>query len=349
MGIAAFAFSVAYLANYLLSKLFIYSQFLGVMIGSLVGIACLYYWYLQGRPTIPVSPEDSFVEKSVHVEELIFQLNFVTACIAVYGGPNAAIDEQERERISTAVKNTFERIRTSSLTKDLNILEDETLLSSEVGRNLLLSRSVQLKNWLSDRLVALKNAEAEGLRNIEQARDRNRQLIDRTHGRLSSEIRQLTARANAYLVIGSFATIVAASYLYMSAPDAIREFNAANSLKNGVLVYSSFIPLITRIAIALAIEIFAFYFLKLHREVMGNVKYYQNEITNVDLKAIGLNAAYSVNENNGLKGVVEELSKAERNFILNEKQTTVELEKLRYEKNSLTEVLDKVTGLLKSK
>jgi hypothetical protein len=135
----------------------------------------------------------------------------------------------------------------------------------------------------------------------------------------------------------------------MSAPDAINEFLNINKDRDTSFELSSVIPLLSRLSIALVIEALAFYFLKLHREVMNNAKYYQNELTNIDLKAIGLNAAYSPIEGNSLKEVIGEFSKAERNFILSEKQTTVELEKIKFEKNLLTEALDKVTGLLKQK
>jgi hypothetical protein len=349
IGAASLLLSASYLFDYLLSKIFVYSEILGVVGGFLVGIGFLFYWYLQGRPMMPISVEDTSVDKMVQVKELIFQLDFVLECTEIYSVPNAIIDGKEKQRISKVVKSTFDNVRKSWLTQDLNVFEDEASLDTDIGRKLLVSRAHQLRNWLADRMSMLKKAEEAGIREIEKARDRNRLLVERTHNRLSTEIRQLTGRANGYLVVGSIATIVAASYLYMSAPDAIREFNLASAANSSSVEFMRFVPLITRVAIAFAIEIFAFYFLKLHKEVMDNVKYYQNEITNVDLKAIALNAAYSVSENNGLKSVVDELSKAERNFILGDKQTTVELEKLRFEKSSLSEVLDKLTGILKSK
>lgn len=349
LGIASFALAIIYLIDYYASQLFVYSYILVVIIAVIIGGASLFFWYLQGTPSIAVTEKEHPIDKFVRVKELIFQLESVVQCIELFDKSDNETDKNEAEHISLLIKNTFEGIKKSSYTKDLNIVEDEKLFGSATGRGMLLNRSRQLLAWLNERLNLFMAAEIAGQKEIDRSRDRNRFLVDRTHERLSTEIRQLSTRANFYLAVGAVATIFAAGYLYMSAPDAINEFLNINKDRDTSFELSSVIPLLSRLSIALVIEALAFYFLKLHREVMNNAKYYQNELTNIDLKAIGLNAAYSPIEGNSLKEVIGEFSKAERNFILSEKQTTVELEKIKFEKNLLTEALDKVTGLLKQK
>lgn len=315
---------------------------------GVIGIFSIVYWYLQGAPQPPVEGEESAAVRMVRVKELIFQLEKAGQSIEIYQNIQQPISSTEKELVVSTVKSALALVKKSRETSNLDVKEEESLIETSVGREILQKRVQQLLVWMRERLSIETNLAHQDRQDVERAKDRNRQLIERLHQRLTREISQLTRRANIYLASGAFATVVAALYLYVTSDKLSDEMlRVSHSSSSETFTILSWIPLISRISIVLAVELFAFYFLKLHREAMDGVKYYQNEITNIDLKAVGLNSAYSITEHSNLKSVVEELSKTERNFILSEKQTTVELERMKSESNSMMQMLDKISVLFK--
>jgi len=306
---------------------------------GVMGIFSIVYWYLQGAPQPPVEGEESAAVRMVRVKELIFQLEKAGQSIEIYQNIQQPISPTEKELVVSTVKSALALVKKSRETSNLDVKEEESLIETSVGREILQKRVQQLLVWMRERLSIETNLAHQDRQDVERAKDRNRQLIERLHQRLTREISQLTRRANIYLASGAFATVVAAVYLYVTSDKLSDEMlKVSHSSSSETFTILSWIPLISRISIVLAVELFAFYFLKLHREAMDGVKYYQNEITNIDLKAVGLNSAYSITEHSNLKSVVEELSKTERNFILSEKQTTVELERMKNESNSMMQM-----------
>ena len=72
---------------------------------------------------------------------------------------------------------------------------------------------------------------------------------------------------------------------------------------------------------------FSFFFLKLYKSGLSEIKYFQNELTNVEMKFISLDISLRGKNTELISDVVSEFSKTERNFILNKGQTTVEIER----------------------
>jgi len=86
---------------------------------------------------------------------------------------------------------------------------------------------------------------------------------------------------------------------------------------------------ISRISIVFLIEIFAFFFLRLYSQTLGELRYTHNEITNIEMKIVGLQIAIAVQDKKGLTAAIENAIKTERNFILDKGKTTVDLERYR--------------------
>ena len=84
-----------------------------------------------------------------------------------------------------------------------------------------------------------------------------------------------------------------------------------------------------RLALALFLQVFAYFFLKLYRTSLAEIKYFQNEITNIEAKHLALTTAIQSSNTEYLKEVIGGLLATERNHILSKDQTTVELEKAR--------------------
>jgi hypothetical protein len=156
-----------------------------------------------------------------------------------------------------------------------------------------------------------------------------------TTKRLNQEITELGRRGAINLIIGIITTAVGVSYL-------------------GYIVYSSMgdgedfgwksgVHTLLRVSIALFIQIFAYFFLRLYKTSLEDIKYYQNEITNIESRWLAL-AAIDLKNDALLKLVVDSLIKTERNFVLKKGESTLGLERERLEKNEIIELVKEALG-----
>ena len=81
---------------------------------------------------------------------------------------------------------------------------------------------------------------------------------------------------------------------------------------------------------------------------MSDVKYYQNELTNVEIKSITLQSALSTKNEQTIKMVIKELIETERNIILKKGESTVSLEKEKIDDKNTTALLDSLKSLVKA-
>lgn len=158
-----------------------------------------------------------------------------------------------------------------------------------------------------------------------EKRNQINQLISlngRLKERIFVEIQKLDRKSNINLTIGSFMTMTALFGLgYIVFTDG--------EIKAGV--ESILLHYLPRISFILFIEIFAFFFLKLYKLNINDVKYYHNELTNIELKFTSLYTAINFGKDKDLSFTNQKLAETERNFIIHKGQTTVELEKLKNE------------------
>jgi hypothetical protein len=159
-----------------------------------------------------------------------------------------------------------------------------------------------------------------------------------TKERLSREIESLLRRNNINLAIGVSTTFLAVSLLaYMVLREPV-ELSSTTSLM------SHYIP---RLSLVIFVEVFAFFFLRLYRAGLEQIRYFQNELTNVEMKYVALEAAV-LKESDALDPTLLQLAQTERNFVLQNGQTTVDLEKARVENQQATEALNAITSALTS-
>lgn len=166
-----------------------------------------------------------------------------------------------------------------------------------------------------------------------------RKELQKTKARLTEEIGALTRRGNLNLVIGGVTTILAVSLLgYV----VLTANSNALELKDFVWHY------IPRITVSVFIQIFSFFFLRLYRNSLEDIKYFQNELTNVDSRFASLEAALILGDKEILSKVIQEVSCTDRNSRLKKGESTVALEKLREENKSLSEMLGSAKDLISS-
>ena len=101
--------------------------------------------------------------------------------------------------------------------------------------------------------------------------------------------------------------------------------------------------------IAFFIRSFVNYLNKSTYNDQSDIKYFQNEMTNVELRMAAVNVALASGQQKAVQTVVEELSKTERNFILKKDETTADLEKFKAENTSTKDILQNLAGIWKAK
>ncbi|MGX1126539.1 hypothetical protein [Pseudomonas sp. HLS-6 TE3448] len=143
--------------------------------------------------------------------------------------------------------------------------------------------------------------------------------------RLMQEIRDLNRKGDINLAIG--AGISAAGILLLG---VTLVYETAES-KDIISLVSHYLP---RLSLIILIEVLAYFFLRLYKAGLAEVKYFQNELTNIEAKQIATDVAREAGDNTLIGVVVTKLAETERNHVLTKDQTTVELEKARLESDS---------------
>lgn len=170
--------------------------------------------------------------------------------------------------------------------------------------------------------------------------------IKQTTNRLSSEIKTLVLRSNLNLVIGMILCFlgILALYVFLQKNAEIYILAFKNHNINEVVL-----TLLPNAFFVLLIEIFSYFFLNLYKKSIEEIKFYQNELTNLESKFLALKTAKITNNHRLLNIILEEIVKTERNFILEQGQSTIEIEKEKISSNNSNNVIKAATELLNFK
>ncbi len=201
----------------------------------------------------------------------------------------------------------------------------------------------------SDAVLAVKNDERERIS------DTLSNLSTDIVYRLAREISDMRLRSNLNLVFGMFMAVSGLVFLWwsISMVDPARFFDVgyhSSVVPDGVSPISArdaFISLIPRMGLVLFVEFFAYFFLRLYRSSLWEIKYIQNEITNIEAKMIPVHVAWIRDDEEALGDALKSLSKTERNFVLEKGQTTVELEKAKASNAIAQQMVKAVPSLLR--
>ena len=210
---------------------------------------------------------------------------------------------------------------------------------SQTDREMLLEAlKSQLKTVLaSDVVRQMEEKYSAKIANDAQVAQVRKGIVD-TSLRLRAEIGALSRRANLNLVIGTLTTVVAVALL------AYLVLGAAADYTNIPNLLSHFIP---RISIAVFIEVFSFFFLKLYKASLHEIKYFQNELTNIEMRAVAVETALLAGHNKTTEPIVDQLIRTERNPSGGGgKLVTEDKDGAPIEPKDVANVLDKLTKLL---
>jgi len=166
----------------------------------------------------------------------------------------------------------------------------------------------------------------------------NRLLCDfySIQNRLELEIKSLNKKANMNLVIGTTTTAISIIYLILFS------FNIPH-LKEMIEFFASYLP---RLSLIVFIELFSFYFLNLYKHNLNQLKYYQDENTDINFKVISLKVALLSDKSELIEKVLSNYLEMQHNKTLTKEQTTIEFEKYKLEAEVNKSISEKLLSLL---
>jgi hypothetical protein len=213
------------------------------------------------------------------------------------------------------------------------LITSQEALSAEQTAGLVRSVTQKIEAEASHDFVAKIRQEIEQQSKVSDALTYSRETADR----LLREVSALSRRGNLNLSIGITITGIGLGLL------GYVVFQALQVPKEPWALVSHYVP---RLSLVLFIELFAYFFLRLYKASLTEIKYFQNELTNVEAKRLALIVALNQSAPEPVAKVVDELAKTERNFVLEKGQTTIELEAARLESESSATLLEKAAGIL---
>lgn len=228
--------------------------------------------------------------------------------------------------------------------KELDFLKDQfSKLKAELENNSTMAAAISAED--KEELVSLlkseiqnestSSASQEFLEKIKTEialSDRSKDIervFSRTLERLYKETSALGRRGNLNLSLGVLTTIVGLGILGYF----VIEIDAVPNDKVAFIAY--FIP---RLSLVILIEIFAYFFLKLYKSSLSEIKYFQNEMTNSEAKLIALKCSLMTDNSEAISNVIKVLSETERNAIIEKGQTTTEIEKLKVNQQNISAI-----------
>ncbi|MBC3210270.1 hypothetical protein HU755_26040 [Pseudomonas sp. SWRI111] len=169
--------------------------------------------------------------------------------------------------------------------------------------------------------------------------------------RIEVEIDAIARRGNLNLVAGVTMALIGigtlsffifpetANILNLITSSVAAPANAPDSELEQTLKY------VTRTALVLSIEVLAFFFLRLYKSNLEEMKYFQNELTNLESKYISLITSAKLERQDTTHKILLNFVETERNHILEKGQSTIELKKIELEKNQFIEISKSLASL----
>lgn len=230
------------------------------------------------------------------------------------------------------LKNSIKSIKTNS---DFN-LEDKASIEQKI-----------INNLTTESIETIFNTKIEDIKSDLEAESSFNRVLDSSKEivlRLKREIKDLRLRANINLVFGLIITFGGLWLLWttvniIDSSELLKQLASEGDESNYKFLKNLFIPIVPRILLILFIEIFSYFFLKLYKQGLGEIKFFQNELTNIESKLTAVSFSYVTNEKETLQSAILSLAGTERNKAKEDKIKT---------KNQIkeTDLINKLSDLI---
>jgi hypothetical protein len=214
---------------------------------------------------------------------------------------------------------------------------EEYSISVEDKSNIVKELKDSILKNSSDELV--KEIQATISKSIPRERfERIRRHFNESINRLIREVEALARRAKVNLIIGSITAMGGVAIFVMFVID-IKNVNDATNY-----FLTNYTP---RLSLVIVVEIFAYFFLGLYKSNLSEIKYYQNEITNIEFKALSLLESLVGEDMKTMNSILVNYSETERNFLLKKGESTVSLEERRFATEENTAIFNLLKDIAK--
>lgn len=220
-----------------------------------------------------------------------------------------------------------------------NERRDSAILTEPDRQALISDLASKLRTEASTDLLNSLQAKAQELVAQRTHHDMIEEQFAVSAGRLNGELGALGRRGNLNLALGIVTTIVGLSLLGY--------FVVKTSLQPEQLPTFA-IHFIPRISLVIFVEVFAYFFLKLYKATLSEIKYFQNELTNIEGKFMAVKAAFAVGDSKVIELVIKNLVLTERNYLLKKGETTVQLEQQKRDTELAAEIGKHITDAVKA-
>lgn len=227
-----------------------------------------------------------------------------------YGGFSEIESRLSRDEISMQ-RHVLHDVKSAiaELHSQTKLLEKTSSILSESDRNEIVAKTKdKIAALMGDELL-VQIEQKYGDAVAEQAlRSRVTTLCDETKRRLEREAEALTRRSNVNLVIGVITTLLAVGLLaYIVLTSDITKTDGEITITTMLL---HFLP---RLSLVIFIEIFSFFFLRLYKNGLEDIKYYQNELTTIETSFVALECALQTDKSEAATAILTQLSNEDRN------------------------------------
>jgi len=326
---------------------------------TLVGVLCgafslfLFFsesfsYYLSYLLNIPIS------KTSIPAVFLLFSV-LVFSFLYLQSGAKEAPEKYNDLVFEKLVKelssqNQWAISQVEELKKKVESYEIEKGLTAE-ERKLMIASAVDqigedaVKTIFKSETIELNNKIKESL-GFDRLVDASKDIVMR----LRREIQDLRLRSNINLLIGMSITAIGVYLLWstvsmVDASQLLKQLASEGDEANMKFFKNLTLPIIPRIMLVIFIEVFAYFFLRLYKSGLDEIKYFQNELTNIESKLAAVEFSYITNNQEGLRVSIAALSNTERNFVLEKGQTTVELERAKSDSELTKNILKTIPSI----
>lgn len=169
--------------------------------------------------------------------------------------------------------------------------------------------------------------------------------------RLEREIDKQGSRANTNLCIALFVAAVGVAILGWLVNDVnVMISSPPSGHDNQMLFYIG--AFVAKLILSISANVFAFFFLSTYRRNLSEIRYFHNELTNIQARVLSVYIALEKSLEPSLADALRGLSTTERNFILKKDETTVDLTMKGLDKEevgALSATLAELMKILKSR
>lgn len=191
--------------------------------------------------------------------------------------------------------------REIDLDRQISDLHDEMLtlrtaidLSSSISSH---ASSIDSETSISDIAARLDERLSDDASQAAHIREIRATFVH-SRDRLEHELQSLGFRGNLNLVIGVLTSVFAIGLLSFMVVGTAQNFDNLPS------ILSHYVP---RISVVLFIEVFSFFFLRLYRTTLSEIRTYQGDITNLCLKQIAVEAVWGNIDNSSRTSLSKDL------------------------------------------